>query len=157
MIEYSIFCGSIRIFNYLRSKDVEINDKLWIWAVRGFNPEIIVYLEGNLSLPSIECFHVAIQCHHNNIAKYIFDNYLSDEKIDEYMETCLKYYNFEFIKNEFFDKKFFYSLCKCNMFYPVEFLLENEVFDVNEFHILLKLFLNEIFNKMFNFDISIYI
>ena len=76
LIEYAAFYGSIQIFNYLFSLNVDISLLIWIYAIHGANPEIIGILETNQK-PLIfkgqtfylECFKESIKCHHNNICK----------------------------------------------------------------------------------------
>ncbi|KAK8896214.1 hypothetical protein M9Y10_014109 [Tritrichomonas musculus] len=47
LIEYSVFYGSIEIFNFLRMSKAEMNSSLWLYSIHGRNPEIIRHLEEN--------------------------------------------------------------------------------------------------------------
>lgn len=47
LIEYSVFYGSIEIFNFLRMSKAEMKSSLWLYSIHGRNPEIICHLEEN--------------------------------------------------------------------------------------------------------------
>ena len=40
LIEYAVFFGSIKIFQYLRFNNVDLTQSLWIYTIHGNNPEI---------------------------------------------------------------------------------------------------------------------
>lgn len=83
LIEYSAFFGSIQIFQYLKMNNVELKSSLWLYAIHSNNPELIHLLEENeVEAPNQkyeECFLESIKCHHNDIARYIEDNFLQDK------------------------------------------------------------------------------
>ncbi|KAK8898505.1 hypothetical protein M9Y10_000796 [Tritrichomonas musculus] len=112
LIEYSVFFGSIQIFNYLILRGVELTSSLWIYAVHGQNPDLIHVLESNhvlavtadyLYLEAIityeKCVKKAIKSYHNDIANYIIENYVN-------RFYCLRlfgyrYNNYEILPDDF--------------------------------------------------------
>ena len=56
------------------------------------------------------CFIEAAKCHHNEIARYIKDNYIEKSMKDEKYNSCsFRYHNYEFIPINFKeDDAFFY-------------------------------------------------
>ena len=128
LIEYAAFFGSIEIFQYLSINNVELNSKLWLFAIHGQNPSIIHLLEENeVQFPSAEyneinefifgyrlyrdqgkdiknCLIESIKCHHNNIANYFRDNYCIETHFQIDMKNMfLNYINsaFKFYNFEF--------------------------------------------------------
>ena len=81
LIEYAAFFGSIQIFQYLKLNNVELSSSLWLYGIHSNDADIIHLLEECQVDPpnnSYEkCFIEAIKCHHNDIANYIKNNYLS--------------------------------------------------------------------------------
>ena len=137
LIEYAVFYGSIQIFNYLRLSGVELTPSLWLYAIHGCNGEIIHILEENQIKPKNEksigkYLKESIRCHHNDITKYILNNYIKiPEANDKEIENqSIKYYNFNFIKS--FNESLFYNLCKYDYCLFVEALLTESKIDVNQ-------------------------
>ena len=160
LIDYSAFFGSLNIFKYLISNGAKLNPSLWLSAIHGQNIEIIKILEKssiNLNEKSYtECLKEAIKCHHNNIAKYIIDNFFNGKKIDDdVFATSLKYCNFHFFPNEI-NEKLFYNLCKYNYAPIIENILKYEQLDVNSKVILKKKFLSSFKNCHFFHRIFLY-
>lgn len=90
IIEYASFYGSIQIFKYLIGQGATINSNIWLYAIHGNDPEIILYLiENEIEPPSEKnqtpdsiyrkCFNESIKCHHNNIKDYIEQNFKQKE------------------------------------------------------------------------------
>lgn len=106
LIEYSAFFGSIQILKYLFLNNVEVNPSLWFYVIHGKNAELIHFLEEkNVKPPGNNyklCFFEAIKCHHNDIAKYIRDNFIQPSSNDDF-ETftyALEYSNYEFFPDD---------------------------------------------------------
>ena len=92
-----------------------------------------------------ECFITAVECHHNDIANYIFQKYLYDEdqKSSEYLVEYLSYYNYAFIGIDLFvpeNFKYFFQYnypsplhiaVKQNDYETVELLLSYDGVDTN--------------------------
>ena len=74
----------------------------------------------------------SIRCHHNDITKYILDNYIEtpEEKDKEIENQSIKYYNFNFIKS--FNESSFYNLCKYDYGLFVKILLNESKIYVNQ-------------------------
>ena len=130
------FYGSIQIFKYLILNNVELRPSLWIYAIHGSDPSIIHSLEENNIKPKsyVHCLIEEIKCHHNDIAKYIIDNYLTKEEqcMKNYIIQSLQYYNFDFIDSDFIDQKIFYHLCQFDYFFFVDFLLKSSKININD-------------------------
>lgn len=132
IIEYSAFYGSIQIFEYLLNNDIEITPSVWIYAIHSDNAELIHILEERYCKTIDffdECFNEAIKCHHNEIAQYIMDNYLTEEKINFYAEkdfdnnyinNVIRYHNYHFFPNNF---------NSCNKFIAF-YLMKNNYFEL---------------------------
>ena len=108
LIGYAAFFGSIQIFRYLMHNGVALTQSLWIDAIHGKNAELIHLLEENKVLPYYsynKCYEEAIKCHHNDIAKYILNNYMQNENQYDFLPLYLKYYNLEFIKPDQINEK----------------------------------------------------
>ena len=138
LIEYATFYGSFKIFNYLLLNDAYLKYSLWIYAIHGKNPEIIHILEEknvtSYKYNSTKCFFESIKCHHNDIACYLLDNYTTKIK-KEFLKSfnnCIKYYNFEGMKN-IVDQRFSLSnLCQYGYYSLFKILLKSNLTDVNE-------------------------
>ncbi|KAK8844216.1 hypothetical protein M9Y10_024422 [Tritrichomonas musculus] len=80
IIEYAAFYGSIQVFQYLLLNNVELTPSLWIYGIHSNNAELIHLLERQKIAPPNklykECRNEAIKCHHNDIARYIINNYI---------------------------------------------------------------------------------
>ena len=52
---------------------------------------------------------MAIECHHNEIANYIVNNYSNNQYSDhqEYMSTVLRSYIFQFIQKDIINEEYF--------------------------------------------------
>ncbi|KAK8839450.1 hypothetical protein M9Y10_031804 [Tritrichomonas musculus] len=130
LIKYSAFFGSIKIFNFLKIKGVELSSSLWIYAIHGGNADIIHCLEENHVEPKDktfgECLEEAIKCHQNNVAEYIENNLfdLNAEEVKFFEEDEIKfkknsiaygihYNNFVFIPENITTNQFsFYYFCE---------------------------------------------
>lgn len=158
-IEYAAFFGSLKIFQFLKLNNVELAPSLWIYAIHGRNPEIIHILEELNIKPNDDtfehCLKEAVKCYHNEIAIYIYDNLLIDNKYQQfnkdhidiifYKQTFFsyvyKYYNFPLIKQIFDDNKYtLLYLCQYNYIDLVKLLLKTGNFDINVKLILICFF-----------------
>lgn len=141
LIEYAVFFGSIQIFQYLRLNNVELKPSLWLYAIHGRNADLIHLLEESQVKPKDksyqECLEEAIKCHHNEIAQYIQDNFLNDQKIkNDFNKSVLgmsfNYLNYSFLPNEFDSNIIFYYFCRYGYVDFVNDLLKNMDLNVNE-------------------------
>lgn len=158
-IEYAAFFGSLKIFQFLKLNNVELAPSLWIYAIHGRNPEIIHILEELNIKPNDDtfehCLKEAVKCYHNEIAIYIYDNLLIDNKYQQfnkdhidiifYKQTFFsyvyKYYNFPLIEQIFDDNKYtLLYLCQYNYIDLVKLLLKTGNFDINVKLILICFF-----------------
>ena len=139
LIEYATFCGSIQLFKYLKSENIEIKPSLLPLAIHGQNTEIINMLEDeNVKLNTESYkngFFESIKCHHNYIAKYFLNNFLTKYEINQQniINQSLKYYNFDFLKNEHINKSSFFKLCKYDYGTLVEYILKSKDIDINRY------------------------
>ena len=137
LIEYAVFFGSIQIFNFLKLNEVKLTPSLWLYAIHGKNGDIIHSLEENGINPNNnsykECLNESIKCHHNDIANYILDHYLSNEKenLNDIMVNSLKYYNLYFEQKDLINESSFFYLCKYDYYIPVTILLNEKDIDIN--------------------------
>ena len=138
LIEYAAFFGSIQIFKYLYNNIPIINtSSLWIYSIHSDNPEMINFLKENSIDPYkndyVTCFEESIKCHHNDIAKYIINNFVHEdnEKLN-IISLSLKYHNYSFIDGKSINKSHFYDLCRYDHPLIAEMLCKNTFIDVNE-------------------------
>ncbi|KAK8882992.1 hypothetical protein M9Y10_045639 [Tritrichomonas musculus] len=132
LIEYSAFCGSIQIFQFLRINNVQLTPSLWLYAIHGRNPEIFFLLEEYkiepLDKSFIKCFIESIKCHHSEITQYIIDNHI--QHFENFMNYFFKYYDFNFIPSKVTMRNIQYFVK--NSYYPiVKLLLKRKEFDIN--------------------------
>ena len=142
LIEYSAFFGSIQIFRYLHMNSVELTSSIWLYVIHGSNPQMIHFLEENHIEPyeSFEtCFIEAIKCHHNEIAQYLLDNFITknDLFLEKLVFDSVKYYNFEFIQTDHLNQDRFNDLCENNNSYLVNLLISNGIVDINKKKIII--------------------
>ena len=78
LIEYAAFFGSIQIMKYLYINEADISTSIWLYAVHSNDAEIIQFLEDKNIKMDDKTFSEAIKCHHNDIAYYIYNNYLDN-------------------------------------------------------------------------------
>lgn len=142
MIEYAAINGSIQILQYLFSKGVDYDSSLlWLYAVHSNNLQIIQFLEKNNVKPRhddyTKCIKESIKCHHNDLTNYLISTHLQNKDESSIFLTLngLAYYNFEFIKDDKVDQRYFYAFCKYNYINIVQFLLKSEDINVNKTYI----------------------
>ena len=136
LIEYSAFYGSIQIFRYLMMNNVKIKFRIWLFAIHGKNAEIIHLLEEIDIKPYemyVKCYVESCKCHHNDIMKYIQQNYI--EMSDEYNfyeslrnDICFRTFNFcDILDNDIQmnESVAFFFACKYDHFLIVDFLLKS--------------------------------
>ena len=85
IIEYASFFGSIQIFQYLFMNNVKLTDSVWLYGIHSNNSDLLRnYIEANSVKPENkmlrEILKECIKCHHNDIARYIEDNLLDQNK-----------------------------------------------------------------------------
>ena len=156
LIEYAAFFGSIQIFNFLKIHEVELKPSLWIYAIHSNNAEIISILESNnIELNQVDCFNEAIKCHHNNIAYYFKENYLSDSNEFD-PKFCFIFSNFVFLSDyiSHYKDDFIFDFCKYNYINALKILLEEKRIDINirkvsnKFIVFYRVFKNQLLNKI---------
>lgn len=139
LIEYAFFYGSVDIINFMVDKNVELTSKLWLYAVHSNNKSLFDFLHDYKIQPPKSsyksCFYECLKCHNNDLATYIQNKYLQNAKLNnmQLIIHCLKYYNFNYIKdNEFIEKVSFYTFCKYDYFYIVNELLKKNDININD-------------------------
>ena len=68
------FCGSLKILKYLIINNVKITKQAILKAFRNGSEEVIEFLHQK-GYPFTNCLETAIRYHHNDIAKWLVDNY----------------------------------------------------------------------------------
>lgn len=148
LIEYSAFFGSLKIFNYLKSKQVELMPSLWLYATHGQNIDLIKILKeekiqfnkkyGNCIFSNDFCRMLSKNQDSglNDFIKQILMEYEDIYRFTKY----IRYYNYakmdELIANEsnilenimnddHKEFKLFYALCKYDYIVIVDFFYEN--------------------------------
>ena len=140
---------------------VQLEPSIWPYAIHSNNSEIIHLLEEkNISFESkINCYEEAIKCHHNDVANYIMNNYIS-RSLDN-SSFLLKCFNFNFITDKNINENLFFELCKYDYYTFVKYFVENGNIDYNQVHVHWILFFfiqlkildfNEIFFLSNNFN-----
>ncbi|KAK8840877.1 hypothetical protein M9Y10_027707 [Tritrichomonas musculus] len=140
LIEYAAFFGSIQIYQYLRLNNAEINGTLWMYAIHSNCAEMIHLLESDGINPTKEsnqkdakkggnkymkCFAEAIKCHHNNIANYIENNFLTDLLQKKVTRLGIRYYNYSYFDEIILqDMNYFLDLCQYGYETVANFLIE---------------------------------
>lgn len=147
LIEYAAFHGSIQIFQYLRVNNAEMTPSLWIYAIHGENAEIIHLLEEYNVQPEDKtyeaCLIEAIKCHHNNIARYIFDNLYTKSDIEydgNLLGSIFHSYNYSFFPENIIQWDSFYYLCQYKYMTLVDLFLDEKKDEIESTIILKKTF-----------------
>ena len=155
IIDYALIYGAIQIVKYLLLNHISFDKNSWICAIHGNNPEIINLLEEKKieSTNYKKILTEAIKCHHNDMARYIKDNYLSDNNLSEddreydrdpvyntkvefnFLAKCLHFNNFELIDVDSINESCFYYLCKYGYYHLVKILLNTQKISINEVEI----------------------
>ncbi|KAK8897262.1 hypothetical protein M9Y10_015201 [Tritrichomonas musculus] len=127
LIEYSAFCNSINIFNYLCGNPAVLTPSLWLYAIHGNSLEIIQLLEkNNVVLKDkllINCVAESIKCHHNEIAQYLIQNKKNEFDQNVCHLAAIESFNFVYISNNLNNIFAFYKLCEYCYASLVEILL----------------------------------
>lgn len=132
LIEYAAFYGSLKIFKYLRIKDVNFSPSIWLYAIHSNNPDIIHILEEDEINPPDgnyeKCFIEALKCHHIKVANYLLNEYITmDSKI---AQQVVKYHNYEIFNEKFIDH--FFDFAQFDYPLTVKILLNTETsYDIN--------------------------
>ena len=154
LIEYAAFYGSIRIFNYLHLNKVDLTSSLWLFVIHSNNSELIQLLIDNHIYPKdisyFDCFKESIKCFHNDVAKFIKENLLENNNINE--SKLIDFYNFEFVPKDINNPKLLPSFCTFNYFSLVSLILNHIAVDkikINKFHKVL------LYNAVCNENIEI--
>ncbi|KAK8839044.1 hypothetical protein M9Y10_032510 [Tritrichomonas musculus] len=119
-IDYAAFFGSLKIFNYLLSKNCSMEPRIWLYAIHGRNKDIIHVIESNSIQPesAIECLNFSIDCYHNELSSYILSNYIGNDKESlNISKMSLESYNFDLIQPKEINSDTFFTLCKKDYFY----------------------------------------
>lgn len=138
LIEYSAFCNSIKVFNYLQSRNVELSSSLWIFAIHGQSNDVINLLRKNKVAPKDktykECVIKSIECHHLEITNFLMSHFFKGKTVESLNITdqLMKSYNFFYFPNEIGnDFNAFYDLCQNNYVKLAEKVLESSNVNIN--------------------------
>ena len=187
LIEYAAYFGSIQIFQYLQTKDVLLTESIWFYAIHSDNSEILQILEDNDVKPqkevAVKLFMESIACHYNDIASYIYDNYInnnndenSNDNNDDNNDNnnnnnvinndnitmippafYFKSYNFAYIETEFINYSNFVDLCEYDYSFFVDRLMKTITPDDLNKKVVKKY--NEVGDEYYgldnNYDISV--
>ena len=134
LIEYSVFFGSIQIFQYLKINNAKLSQNMQKYAIHGKNAELIHILEENNNENEIKnnfdsLYFESIKCHHIDIMNYFKNNFVDSEMIYYFFNNSYKYYNFidiennGFLPDNFRDSSFMTELCKFKYSFLVSSLL----------------------------------
>ena len=160
MIEYAVFYGSFQIYDYLRFKVDDLKESLWPLSIYSQNLRLIHSFEDDIvdlndNTDYKLAFYESIKCHNDDIENYFLNNFLQEEEVKKWPKTIyqsLKYYNFEFLKNELIDESLFLELCKNDHCKLVDSLLKGKVIDINQKDIYqffcYSIFKSAFFNKI---------
>ena len=144
LIEYAAFYGSINIFNYLRSNNVQMTPSLWLYGIHGQNSKLLFILDENHIIPEGNfpeyIYKETIRCHHNRIMKHLQSNYFgSIGKAEDFInqkiivKESFKYYNFEILQDNIENELYFYYSCKYDYFTLAEILIKIININTNNF------------------------
>lgn len=157
LIEYAAFYGSMKIFNYFVSKNIDLSPSLWIYAIHSQNFELIHFLNEKKIYPHDFVFDKflkeSIKCHHFEITKYIQSNFYQNQNSCNIFTKSLKHFNFVYIQKDCINKYAFHDLCYYDYFMPVDILLKTGKIDINSKKIFIC-FLYSILNWQFLNSIS---
>lgn len=115
----------------------ELDPSIWIYAVHSDNPELIHFLEEKKNVLDETLFEKvyieSIKCHNNDVANYIKNNYLNDNKNVEKtsIRKALKYFNFAFVCENIEKESFLPHLCKYDYYPIVENMMKTQSIDIN--------------------------
>ena len=137
LISYAAYFGSVQIFKYLYLNGVILTSNEWLLAIHSDNEELIhIFEEQNIEKgykENMGFYEYAIQCHYNDVARYVEENYLNDEikeKDKYYKHQWIEFYNFSLFQNDF-----------SNIPFILGFLVEYD------YYTLVELFLKEKKNR----------
>ena len=136
LIKYAAFYGSIQVFKYLHLNGAILDQSIWLYSIHSNNPELIYYLHDEIKFLCTngtlkKMFEESLKCHHNEMANYILNNYLSNDEDEDDDEYIFKYYNFQFFPFYLRKGHVFYYLCKYNYISLVDILLKNYKININ--------------------------
>lgn len=152
--EYAAFYGSLKIINYLVSKQVKLAPSMWIFAIHGRSIKVIHFLEEKKVLPKnssfIDCLNEALKCFHNEIADYFIYNYINEFR-------CSLNYNFDTLNDEINKYQCVFILFQNSKFDIIKNLIQNKSLDPlalnNEIINQKKYFINIISKSIFVFNV----
>ena len=130
LIKYAAFYGSINIFKYLILNGIKLDPKIWKFAIHSNNSEIIQILIDNdieSEYGYVANYEEAVKCHHNDIANYLYENFIQDQI---YTNECFMAFNYLQFPENLSDIKNFTDLCEFNYINLVKLLLNTKI-DVN--------------------------
>ena len=140
LIEYAVFFGSVQIFKYLYKNGVDLNQRLWLFAVHGDDAEIFqIFEDEELSLTNnyyLNCIEECVKCHNISVLNYIQDNYNNFNKGENKHHVSIysiHYYNFSCFPKRFDDKSFFNYACKYDNFEIVDYFMKTKQIDIFQF------------------------
>ena len=156
LIEYAAFYGSVKIFQYLKHQ-VELTPNIWFYSIHSNNAEMIQFIESNNIEPPgtnyEKCLKESIKCHHNNIAEYILNNLIEEDKDKQQFDPendfknnifayCYEYYNYHFLTKGSNHKYELHYACEFGHYQLVDLYFKQGNIDVVSPCILKIIFFN---------------
>ena len=141
LIEYAAFFGSIKIFNFLRRRRIELTPSLWLYSIHSNNIHMFHLIEElNVAPPNDSyetCLFEAIKCHHNEIARYIENNLVNENDVSELnaniVDCSFCHDNYLYLPEEFTENYLLFYYCKYDYMNFVDFHLEMRKEEIENF------------------------
>lgn len=127
LIEYAAFFGATQIFQYLRLREIKMRNKIFFYAIHSNDADMIHAIEeGGMKITDNKyemLFKEAIICHHNQIASYLYNNFINEDRIskDMLIDWGFLNYNYSIIPDNLTQKDVFFYYCfyNCNNFVDI--------------------------------------
>lgn len=132
LIVYTLYFGSIQIFNYLYKNNVALSSWMLPYAIHGGDPSIIKIFEDNRKLFSNNLqlfFESSVEFFNTDAALYIQRKHPGSSKIQSITKS-IEYYNFFFFPF-FLSQNEFQLLCKNGYYQLAEYALKIFKIDYN--------------------------
>ena len=111
---------------------------MWLYGIHSNNAEIICLIEELNIKPDRNDYESyleeSIKCHHNEIASYIYDDFIDKTK-EIFLENIVRYgfnYNNYFYINDIKNKYTFYYACEFGYINLVDLLIKHTKIDLNK-------------------------
>ena len=93
LVDFVCFCGSINILKYFVLNNIKPTTLSVEKSVQGGSEKIVEYLS-SYGLSFNSTLHIAIDFHHNSLAKWLYENYTDSTFL---FQNCVKSYNTEML------------------------------------------------------------